>query len=116
MPKLWGVYGKIIMRLIDADLLKERFPQTTYYEYQDNKNSNKRICKIIDDAPTIEQRLIGKWTYSEECETYIGADLEAEVIIPRKYRLPICSECGTEFGTMAFKYKYCPECGAKMEK
>lgn len=54
----------------------------------------------------------GEWISTEERETLVGSiDWE----IPRKYRLPKCSLCGEEFGTSAYKYRFCPNCGARMK-
>ena len=34
---------------------------------------------------------------------------------PTKVKLPMCSHCKTEFGTIAFEFKHCPNCGAYMD-
>lgn len=52
--------------------------------------------RVIEELPTAEK--IGKWIGSEDFDEY--------------YR---CSECGkgeTQFGGL---YRYCPNCGARME-
>ena len=85
------------MRLIDADLLKERFPQTTYYEYQDNKNSNKRICKIIDDAPTVVERKRGEWIYHGDWQSNGECPYECALCgIAYDYKMNFCGNCGAD--------------------
>ena len=97
------------MRLIDADALIEKLGIAK--ECNDCKHNKEPycgwkpdvvdICEAINDAQTIEpERKTGKWipdaTGWEFC----------------------CSECGYSvmFGGEANTFKYCPECGAKMDK
>ena len=58
---------------------------------------------------------LGKWVETEERETHIGVDWDANPVKLKKYRLPLCSICGEEFGTVAFNYNFCPNCGARMK-
>ena len=60
-----------------------------------------KIADYVDKAPTHS----GKWLESKEYES--GA---------KKYKLVVCSECGTEFGRTAYRYKYCPECGSRNKR
>ena len=84
------------MRLIDADALE---PHEVYMNY-----GCQRIVYMddIDEMPTIDAEPVrhGKWTW-EECV----------------YK---CSECshkayGNILECMDGTYKYCPNCGARME-
>lgn len=70
--------------------------------------------EIVQDLPSAN-RPQGEWLETEERETYIDADWDADPIVPVKYRLPMCSICGKEFGTGAFDYNFCPNCGARMK-
>jgi len=83
------------MRPIDADILKEQFPRGTYWEYQDNKNSNKYICEVIDAQDTVDAEPVrhGEW-------------VEDGAIIK-------CDKCGEH--KQFPHWKFCPNCGAKME-
>lgn len=94
------------MRLIDADALihelnNSHYPGAPYID----AGISIAIGKVCD-APTIEpERKTGKWE--------------------RKYSRPgvyadlcwHCSICGGKFSdTYANMWKYCPDCGAKMEE
>ena len=52
----------------------------------------------------------GTFWLIEEVEEYWIPDITNKTIT----KLPKCFYCGTRFGTIALKYKYCPECGKKM--
>ena len=104
------------MRLIDADMLYVDWYDSFVADDGTEYDNIPLISKgQIDDAPTIELKR-GKWIETEERKTYIGADWDADPIVPVKYRLPMCSICGKEFGTGAFDYNFCPNCGADMRE
>lgn len=91
------------MRLIDADELKKTICN---YEFDSPDKRIKHggdivlnlyIPKVIDDIPTIEaeHERHGKWINAlEHCGAFV------------------CSDC--EYQSTAL-YKYCPNCGAKMD-
>lgn len=84
------------MRLIDADALLERMKRTNRYF---------NVKFDIEEAPTIEAEPVrhGYWKNANgRPKTYI-----------RK-----CSVCGKEayFCGRGCSYKFCPNCGAKMDK
>lgn len=93
------------MRLIDADALLERWCS----EVCKPKPNCNEDCMIYDYltmnflSPTIEPVKRGRW-----------------IIRPHKMmgECPCCSECQAFFGEdydMMQYFKYCPNCGAKME-
>lgn len=74
-------------RLIDADALIEAYDRA-------HEGEPGKARQLILDAPTIEERKPGY------------------VIDPNPYGK--CSECG-QLIDIRDEYKYCPNCGAKME-
>ena len=87
------------MRLIDADALKEKMPSVED-EYQ-------HAHKLIDEAPTIEAEPVrhGRWLGISD------GDADGYPV----YDEWECSECGVVFEDEEPPYKYCPNCGAKMD-
>ena len=87
-------------RLIDADALKEQF------NFPDEAGRmgeliGEVIKAVIDDAPTVEERKVGKW------------------ILDKKSNRHRCSEClavasRDDFGK-EYLSDYCGVCGARME-
>ena len=91
------------MRLINADALKKDFPKDEDWEYP--VNTNEYVCERIDAQPTVDSVRHGKW---KQWDSY-GFDETYE-----------CTACGESFvlieGTpITNGYKYCPNCGAKMD-
>ena len=99
------------MRLIDADALKEQV-LLTMQVYKTNGKFDEplaRFCKLlkeeikaIDHAPTIEPVKHGEWKY------YNYSDLSN----------PYCgyNECSICKQHEHIVHKFCPNCGAKMDK
>lgn len=93
------------MRLIDADELKkaiedylERNQEVMIYDVD--------MLDMLDNAPTVEERLTGEWKYNQ---------YDANGNIGNWH----CSECRhIVYGGRSQKpyYNYCPNCGAKMEE
>ena len=101
------------MRLIDADELKKKFSERSYWTYTHEHGDAIPIGWImsgIDHAPTVEPKQ-GKW---DEIREPFGWD---DILSAR------CSVCGesypypeeTGFNDIVEMFKYCPNCGAKME-
>lgn len=93
------------MRLIDADRLnreiKDKFGYNSATAFVRNMQDLsqvkvfKHIMRLIEEAPTLEERPTGEWI--EE--------------LPNVY---YCSRCRSEpFGDNY--YNYCPNCGARMK-
>lgn len=82
------------MRLIDADALLAEYDRVHVGE-----PGNAR--KLIENAPTIEERKTGEWILCKASIHPYGNDVK-------------CSECGHKMGS-SFGYKFCPMCGSKME-
>ena len=82
------------MRLIDADALKKKAVLVN----TDEECYSYILLEDVMDAPTIEERKIGRWSVNEvgvvRCP-FCHANMN-----PRKNRKP----------------KYCDECGAKLEE
>ena len=86
-------------RLIDADALHESIDTETY-----RHTYIEQIHSIIDNAPTIDAEPVkhGKWkyyNYSDINNPYVGL-----------YECTVCKQ--HEYSVR----KYCPNCGAKMDK
>jgi hypothetical protein len=85
------------MRLIDADVLKEKARK----EFQYFKITLKDIGGLIKSAPTIEPAQ-AEWTYRNNYGS-------TESIYDDCY---VCSACGGESETT---HPFCPLCGANMK-
>lgn len=84
------------MRLIDADAIR-------YIDLNaDMPNSNIHVWVTFLDwikrMPTVEERKTGKWIASDDFDEWYW-----------------CSECRKGLTMFDGTYKYCPNCGAKME-
>ena len=113
------------MRLIDADALKKALIECTPYVIDPvyrNTNSNIDIftaMEILDELPTIDAVPVvrGAWIV-DECDTTDDVPSSSWIDFH-------CSECSMEYGLeegqygwcrdKRIPYKYCPNCGAKME-
>ena len=87
------------MRLIDADELIE-------HVWRDRLDSRERIADLVKSMPTIEpQRMKGRWE-----RHYSRPNVYADLCWH-------CSNCGyASNDSWANKWKYCPNCGAEMQK
>lgn len=94
------------MRLIDADRLKQYFDIVGVNEYG---------CSFatIDSQPTVDAEPVrrGKWIEKEVIGGINSLTFKVE-----KYKIYKCSLCRIEVMPSSIKYKYCPDCGAKMEE
>ena len=81
-------------RLVDVDKLKDEVENIFWYEDED-------MCKVLDlldQAPTIDPVKHGYWKEADSGSSF--------------WR---CSECN--YGVSAWNNtRYCPNCGAKMDK
>lgn len=88
------------MRLIDADVLKEKLEKTADINNPKFSYDSMMIAKItiqvLDKAPTVEERKQGHW-------------------LTKKAWHIECSECHHVLEFICDVKKYCPNCGAKME-
>ena len=127
------------MRLIDADLLLEEATQ----EYTRSKQYYQAIKRMIDKAPTIEQKtkVVANLhlnedkmreivheaveNFKEEYEIKQGKWLEADVADIEdtgisEVQMLRCSECGRIHTTPYLYYidylNFCPNCGCAMTK
>lgn len=90
------------MRLIDADALKElKFPNG---ESEYVTGWNDAISAIMTFQPTIDAEPVrhGGWVSQTLISTSNGT-----------YMMHKCSECGD---MTINRYKYCPNCGARMDE
>jgi hypothetical protein len=86
------------MRLIDANKLRKEIDKQAY-PYRDSTANDIyfSVLHLLADAPTVELVQHGKW---EEYE------------VPH---IICCSECDWGTGVDEKHFKYCPNCGAKMD-
>lgn len=97
------------MRLIDADVLVERWKRIASISWNETavtswSHAYEEIISEIEDEPTIEAESVrhGEW---------IDTGIEELDLIYSGYK---CSYCG--FILCGNHTKYCPGCGAKMDK
>ena len=95
------------MRLIDADELQSALKKMQKWvvvkdNYHNEGYSYDQVHFAIDNAPTVDAEPVrhGVWTGKP-----IGG-----------YSTVRCSVCGHAFFYNNGKWKYCPNCGAKMDK
>ena len=87
------------MRLIDADKLKAMFEKF----YCDREDVVEMLLSDVDFQPTVDPVKHGHWSqYAEPHEDGKG--------------LYICSVCNEMYVMYDDEYKFCPSCGAKMDK
>lgn len=122
------------MRLIDADELKKDI-----MSYKTMPEIRKAICEVIDDAPTVElDESVIQEVLNKRCMTAVANEfliaLQLKTLRGRwdEIREPFgwddilsarCSVCGesypypedTGFNDIVEMFKYCPNCGSKME-
>jgi len=81
-------------RLIDADALKKAF------DFDDDVELQCAVVHYgIDNAPTVDPVKHGHWEKER-----IGAD-----------KIDRCSVCGGSYLPCIKSYKFCPQCGARMD-
>lgn len=97
------------VRLIDANALLEQVENEIYRHYNEYSGGYylaEDAILDIKNAPTIAPESLrpkGKW---EPC----FEDWREQIVGDR------CSVCGfSHYGTAINRYRYCPNCGAKME-
>lgn len=112
------------MRLIDADALmkvirEHDYPLRSHFNSTDNGMFTIGVQQAVDEAPTIDAVPVvrGEWIV-DECDTTDDVPSSSWVDFH-------CSECSMEYGLEEgqygwcrderIPYKYCPNCGAKME-
>lgn len=100
-------------RLIDADALKESIDEHVYlvnhgFNETEYGCTQYGIHQIIDEAPTIDAEPVrhGK---------FIGTEYDGYADGNPVYYEWKCSECGCIFEEEP-TYRYCPNCGARMDK
>ena len=77
------------------------------------------VISFIVDAPVedVAPRETAHWELVE-VEAFRISNMKESLKTgkPTKEVIPRCSHCKEEFGTMAFEFNYCPNCGAKITK
>ena len=102
------------MRLIDADALRKQISETYEYEFPTasggfDEFATKIIPNIINNAPTadIVPVVRGRWIVDDT--VYCGAGM-------RWYKCTSCNERVFTAVKGSKGYRFCPNCGAKMDK
>lgn len=75
------------------------------------------VISTIEKAPTADVApVVHAYWDTVESERFWLCNMEESLKTgkPTKVKLPMCSHCKTEFGTIAFEFKHCPNCGADM--
>lgn len=94
------------MRLIDADELTPRLEFIREAEHQifygkESWGFASKCITAVEDAPTIEERKMGKWLCSDDL-----------------YETAVCSCCGWDttepWQQIKSWFEFCPHCGADM--
>lgn len=95
------------MRLIDADVYRKILKQWISECNEINDSAGDIIFDCVcqlDDAPTIDPESLrphGRWEHTHTSASYYSECWK-------------CSVCGFE-DTEGYDFKYCPNCGAKMD-
>ena len=87
------------MRLVDADILLTAFPKGENEIFR-----TSAVRGTIDACPTADAVPLkhGRWK-----RTIVDCGFNADWV---------CSQCGHKVMTDFVSYKYCPECGARMDR
>ena len=98
------------MRFIDADALKKENERLLHCDFP--YLSETTLEELIDEAPTIDVVPVkrGEWVEYPYCLCYEGALTEEDIA---------CSSCGAVFNVIdncTETFKYCPNCGARMDE
>lgn len=99
------------MRLIDADALKRKAQKVSTEAWKMRLQANvetvlNQFIDWVEDAPTIEPgQKTGHWI---PWKAYYGKDRKSWSDELK------CSKCGYKWGDE--EYKFCPNCGARMER
>lgn len=92
----------------------EAFNNTLLMNYDMPEEFTKGLSEFLyDEGYRLETE--GKWESVEE-ENFWVHNMEESLLTgkPTKANMPRCSCCKKVFGTIAFDFKFCPECGAKI--
>lgn len=103
------------MRLIDGDALIEQIKKNICKPCKERKEDYSgvrcRACQYgdeiddIEDAPTIEERKMGRWINDRLVTTNGGT-----------YAVRRCPFCESYYQDVGYGWDYCPNCGARMEE
>jgi hypothetical protein len=100
------------MRLLDIDILKSNIPSTESDCCSGGENctllTQDEVLQIIDETITIYAMPVIHATWNEREDDYADRN-------PVYYTWE-CSNCGFDAKREGPKWKYCPNCGAKMGK
>ena len=118
-------------KYIDVETLKDIIGHITWYRVGNKelligaKHDEEAVYKYTDieqaikNAPTADVTpVVHAYWDTVESEGFWVCNMEESLKTgkPTKVKLPVCSHCKTQFGTMAFEFKHCPNCGAKMKE
>lgn len=96
------------MRLIDADALIELIDEGFDLNFDEVPETKRELIRMIGQQPTIEAEPVkrGRWTTH-----YVDERLP----IPWGFDCSSCGEWNISGKDDVSRYKFCPNCGARME-
>lgn len=115
------IWKEKTMRLIDGDALREAMYHEAFETDSDMQKWDsgcwiryKMFENAIKAAPTIEAEPVkhGRWEHGKE----ISRTMLGNETIAIDYEDWHCSVCGRRYKEYVLPYRYCPNCGAKMDE
>ncbi len=100
------------MELIDRSLLKAMICNLHCALGETNRLylALNEVLRCVDTIPTIDPVKHGRWIATKALTGIDPVTLDVNLVDADR-----CSICSTDFVSVLVKYKYCPNCGARMD-